>query len=120
MSGVAIVSYLSVGGSVKLDERYIGSAWRAKWLNRGVDRLDGRWITGCKVCVEGTRIGGESCYLNAQDWIASHHTSEATSIAVSYRKNASSVDAIGLREVRNQVFDESDIIDVRICPARCP
>lgn len=101
MSGVAVISDLSVGSSVKLNVRDIAPAWRAKWLDRGVDRLNRKWVACRKIRVEGARIGSESGYLDAQDWIASHHTCKTASVAVSYGEDTSGVDAVSLGEVRD-------------------
>lgn len=116
--GVSVIPDLRVCGAVKFDNGNIVPSRRAHRLGRRVYRLDGPRIAGREVCIHGCRIGSERCNFHAQHWIAGHDVHEATAIAMPYSKDPSSVDAVGIRQIGNQVLDKPDIVNERIRPTR--
>lgn len=115
---------LAVIGAVRFEERDVagGAAHR---LRNGVDGLDGvvkriveiGVVRGGVVRIHSRGVWCDGGKRLAQHWVAGDHVAEASSVAVASGEDSARIHTIACRQVRNQCFEEANIVDICICPA---
>ena len=117
---VTIVQDLSICRTVELNYGDVVPTRKAQWLNRCVDWLNRPRVASREIRVHRSRITSEHRNLDAEDWVAGHDVHEASAVTVPNCEYSSRVNAIGLRQIVDQIVDKPNVVDVRVCPSRSP